>query len=256
MFTAEKFLRLTEWLRRTGRLEIYLLTAGLLVAAGIWGFAALASEVVEGDTARYDERILLALRNPADPSVPIGPHWTLQVARDVTAMGGVTVLGFVIAVIGGYLLLQRWHGLFVFMLGSVVSGSVLALVLKGFFHRARPQVVPYLTDIATASFPSGHSMISSVAYLTMAALLARATRDWKTKIYCLAVAVILIVAIGCSRVYLGVHFPTDVFAGWCGGATWAILCCMAGHILARRRVVDAADSPGKIEETPGGIQAS
>lgn len=231
---------LMQWLRRSGRLEISLLLAGLFVVVGIWAFAALAGEVLEGDTLKYDEHILLALRQPGNTAEPIGPHWTLQVARDLTAMGGVTVLGVVTGVVGGYLLLQRRYGLFAFTMGSVVSGSLLALVLKEAFHRTRPQIVPHLTDISTASFPSGHSMISSVAYLTLAAILARTTHDWKTKIFFLVVAVILIGLIGCSRVYLGVHFPTDVFAGWCAGVTWAILCCLVGHFLAQRHLVDAA----------------
>ena len=229
-----------HWLRRSGRLEISLLLAGLFVVAGVWIFIALAGEVLEGDTTKYDEHILLALRQPGNPADPIGPHWTLQVARDLTAMGGVTILGIICAVVGGYFLLQRRYGLCAFTMGSVFSGSLLALVLKEAFHRSRPQIVPHLTDISTASFPSGHSMISSVTYLTLAAILARTSHDWKTKIFFLAVAVILIGLIGCSRVYLGVHYPTDVFAGWCGGVTWAILCCIVGHALAQRRLVEGA----------------
>lgn len=230
--------RFFQWVQRSGRLEVSLLLTGLFVVAGIWGFVLLASEVQEGDTTRYDERVLLALRQPGHLENPIGPYWTLQVARDLTALGGVTVIGIITGVVGGYLLLQRRYGLLAFTMTSVVTGTLLALVLKELFHRARPQVVPHLTDISTASFPSGHSMISSVVYLTLAALLARAVPDWKTKIFFLAVAVVLIGLIGCSRVYLGVHFPTDVFAGWCGGITWAILCCLVGHVLARRHLVD------------------
>ncbi len=233
-----------QWIRRSGRLEISLLLAGLFVVAGFWAFAVLAGEVLDGGAPKYDERLLLALRQPGNLAEPIGPHWTLQVARDLTALGGVTVLGILSGGVGGYLLLQRRYGLLVFTMGSVGTGALLALVLKDWFHRPRPQIVPHLTDISTASFPSGHSMISSVVYLTLAALLARATPDWKTKIFFLGVAVVLIGLIGCSRVYLGVHFPTDVLAGWCGGTTWAILCCLVGHVLGRRHLVEGvSDQP-------------
>ena len=127
------------------------------------------------------------------------------------------------------------------MLTSVASGTGLALVLKDLFHRPRPQVVPHLTDIATASFPSGHSMLSSLTYLTLAALLARASPDLGTKLYFLAVASALTAAIGCSRVYLGVHFPTDVFAGWCVGSAWALVCCLVAHFIAGHRAVPRSE---------------
>ena len=229
------------WLRRSGRLEPAILLSILGAVAALWIFGTLAAEVVEGDTAKFDERLLMAARRADNLSVPVGPAWTLQVARDLTAFGGPVGLGLVTAVVAGYLALERRFGLLVFVLGSTVSGTVLGLFLKEIFHRARPQLVPYLTDISTASFPSGHSMLSSVAYLTMAALLARASSALHTKIYFLAVAVILIGLIGCSRVYLGVHYPTDVLAGWCVGSAWAILCCVVAHFVARRRAFPQAE---------------
>ncbi len=229
--------QITQWLRRSGRLEISLLLAGLVVIIGAWMFAALAGEVLEGDTLKYDDRILLALRKPGNLAEPIGPVWLLQIARDLTAMGGVSVLSIVCAVVAGYLLLRRHYGRLIFTMASVVSGTLIALVFKEVFHRPRPQIVPHLTDISTASFPSGHSMISSVTYLTLAALLARSSDEWRLKVYFLVVAVVLIVLIGCSRVFLGVHFPTDVLAGWCAGITWAIACCLVGHLLEKRRMV-------------------
>ncbi len=229
------------FLRRSGRLEPTILLAIFGAGLALWIFGTLAAEVVEGDTAKFDERLLLASRRSDDLSVPVGPAWTLQVARDLTAFGGPVGLGLVTAVVAGYLALERRFGLLVFVLASTLSGTVLGLFLKEIFHRARPHVVPYLTDISTASFPSGHSMLSSVAYLTMAALLARAAKALHTKIYFLAVAVVLIGLIGCSRVYLGVHYPTDVLAGWCAGSAWAILCCVVAHFVARRRAFPQAE---------------
>ena len=238
---VERFAATLVWLRRSGRLELAILLAILGAVAALWAFGTLAAEVVEGDTAKFDERLLLACRQPNDLAVPIGPAWTLQVARDLTAFGGPVGLGLVVAVVAGYLALDGRFGLLVFVLTSTVSGTVLGLFLKELFHRPRPGIVPHLTDISTASFPSGHSMLSSVAYLTMAALLARAVRTVYTKVYFLAVAVVLIGLIGCSRVYLGVHYPTDVLAGWCVGSAWAILCCVVAHFVARRRAFPQAE---------------
>lgn len=172
---------------------------------------------------------------------PIGPPWLLQVARDVTAFGGAFGIGLITLSVLGYLLLGRRYGLFSLIVVSVYGGSGLALLFKTWFHRARPQIVPHLTDISTASFPSGHSMISSVAYLTLAALLARSAPDLRAKVYFLVVAVGLIGLIGMSRLYLGVHFPTDVLAGWAMGSAWAIICCLAAHSVARRRLRSRED---------------
>ncbi len=229
--------RSLAWVRRGGRLEIAILVAILLAVAGLWTFGVLAEKVLEGDTASFDERILLALRQPGNLAVPVGPPWGLQVARDVTAFGGAFGIGLITLVVLGYLLLERRYGFLTLIIVSVYGGSALALLFKTWFHRSRPEIVPHLTDISTASFPSGHSMISSVAYLTLAALLARAAPDLATKIYFLAVAVVLIFLIGFSRLYLGVHYPSDVLAGWAAGSAWAILCCLVAHLLAQRRIV-------------------
>lgn len=230
--SAGSLSRLTAWLVRGGRLEVTLLLAILFAVAGLWTFGALAGKVMEGDTRKFDERILLALREPGNTAVPIGPHWTLQVARDLTAFGSAVGIGLVTAVVSGYLGLQRRNGLLGFVLASVLTGTALSVVLKDWFHRPRPQVVPHLTDIASASFPSGHSMMSSVVYLTLAALLARTVPDLKTKCYFFVVAVVLTGLIGCSRLYLGVHFPTDVLAGWCIGCAWAVICSIIAHLVS------------------------
>ena len=234
------FRRLSEWASRAGRLEVLVLVAILLAVAGLWTFGLLAEEVMDGDTRKFDERILVALRQPGNLAVPIGPHWTLQVARDLTGFGSAVGIGLVTVVVAGYLSLRRRFGLLVFVLASVLTGTALSLVLKEWFHRPRPQVVPHLTDISSASFPSGHSMMSSIAYLTLAALLARATPDRKTKLYFFVVAILLTGLIGFSRLYLGVHFPTDVLAGWCIGCTWAVICSLAGHVLSRSRFIPRA----------------
>ncbi len=233
--------KLKGWLRKSGRLEAAVLTGLILAVAGLWTFGVLATKVMEGDTRKFDEHLLVALRKPGNLAVPIGPAWTVQVARDLTAFGGAVGLGLVTGVVAGYLFLQRRYGLLGFVLLSVGSGTVLSLVLKTLFQRPRPQIVPHLTDISTASFPSGHSMLSSVTYLTLAALLARVVPDLRTKVYFLLVAPFLVLLIGVSRVYLGVHYPTDVLAGWCLGSVWALLCCLAAHLIAAHRLVPGAE---------------
>ena len=221
-------------LLKSGRLEIAILAAVFISIGGLWIFGVLAAEVVEGDTGKFDERLLLACREPGNLAVPIGPHWTLDVARDLTTFGGGLGLLLITAVIGGYLCLERRFGLLIFMLASIISGTALSLIIKELINRPRPEIVPHLADIATASFPSGHSMLSAVVYLTLAALLARATPKTKLKCYYLAVAVILIGLIGCSRVYLGVHYPTDVLAGWSLGSAWAVICCLTAQFVHTR----------------------
>lgn len=231
-------------IRRGGRLEVALLLAMLVAVIGLWTFITLTEEVVGGRVGSFDERVLIALRQPGNLAVPVGPPWLLQVARDLTAFGGMMGISLVTGTVAGYLALQRRTGLLSVVLVSVVGGTIIALAVKEAVHRPRPTVVPHLTDISTASFPSGHSMLSSVAYLTLATLLARAVPDLKTKVYLVVVAVGLIALIGCSRVYLGVHYPTDVLAGWALGSAWAIVCCGAAHFLARQRIVpDAEERP-------------
>ena len=226
--------RLISALLRSGRLEIAILGAALAAVVGLWIFGVLGAEVVEGDTGKFDERLLLACREPGDLAVPIGPRWTLQAARDLTGLGGVVGLSLLTAVIAGYLWLDRRFGLLTFLLTTVASGTVLSLALKALFHRPRPEIVPHLSDIATASFPSGHAMLSSVVYLTLAAALARTAESIKLKCYYLGVAIALTGLIGCSRVYLGVHYPTDVLAGWSLGSAWVVICCLVAYFWRRR----------------------
>ena len=233
--------RFMSWIGRSGRLEVAILIAIFVVVAGFWTFGLLAAEVMDGDTRKFDERVLLSLRQPSNLSVPIGPRWTLQVARDITAFGSAVGIGLVTLIVSGYLGLQRRFSLLSFVLASVVSATLLSVVLKNIFHRPRPQVVPHLTDIASASFPSGHSMMSSMVYLTLAALLARTVRDMKTKVYFFVVASVLTGLIGLSRLYLGVHFPTDVLAGWCIGCSWAAVCSLAAHYLSRHASIPHAE---------------
>ncbi|WP_136620818.1 MULTISPECIES: phosphatase PAP2 family protein [Mesorhizobium] len=166
---------------------------------------------------------MLALRSAANPSYPVGPPWFQEAARDVTSLGSVVFLGLVLLAVVGYLLLVKKRSLAVFTGVAVLGGQLLSTVLKSTFDRPRPEI-PHVTRVFSASFPSGHAMLSAITFLTVGALLAHVTPDWRVKTYFMALALFLTVAVGASRIYLAVHYPTDVLAGWCIGSGWAILC--------------------------------
>lgn len=211
--------------------------AGIVALLG-FAFLWIAAETMQGVTQGFDEHILLSLRNPLNHALGIGPSWLMSVMRDVSALGGVAVLTLMIASISGALLLRGRHRMTLFLWASIAGGTVGMLVLKSFFQRPRPSIVPHLVDITQTSFPSGHSMVSAIVYLTLAALLARATSRPILRIYYLAVGICLTLLIGFSRVYLGVHYPTDVLAGWCAGAGWASVCYLITTWLQRRGKVE------------------
>lgn len=228
-----------------------------LAAFGLFGwlFVKLAGEVIEGDTQGFDRDILLALRNPADRGDPIGPTWLEEVARDITALGGHTVLGLVTVSVLVYLALSRRRGATWLVLVSIGGGMALSALLKLGFDRPRPDLVPHYARVYTASFPSGHAMLSAVTYLTLGALLARVQAERGLKIFFLGLAVGVTVLVGLSRIYLGVHWPSDVLGGWCGGAAWACLCWFVALHLQRRGQVEppsrAIPEPGAADRPSG-----
>ncbi len=216
------------------RTELTLLVSAFAVLLLTIAFVQLAGEVLEGDTQHFDERVLAALRDPSNPASPIGPSWLRGVALDITALGSATVLGLTVLAVCGFLLLQglRRHALFVLLASG--SGWVLNAVLKEAFGRPRPEVVPHLREVLTLSFPSGHAMTTAVIYLTLGALLMRIADRRATQVYILGMAMLATVLVGASRVYLGVHYPTDVLAGWLVGLSWALLCWVVERALDRR----------------------
>ena len=197
---------------------------GLGACLLLWGFLALAGEVMEGDTQAMDARILQAFRDPADPARPRGPEWLEGVLLDITALGGTTVLGLVVVAVTGFLLLQGRYQTALVILITSASGEVANIGLKNVFDRPRPDIVPHLRSVVSTSFPSGHAMQSAIIYLTLGAMLMRIAEGRLTKIYCLTVAIGLTLLVGVSRVYLGVHYPTDVIGGWIFGFVWASIC--------------------------------
>jgi undecaprenyl-diphosphatase len=220
------------------RAEFALLFVLFLAAGGLWAFVNLAGEVREGETERFDRAVMLALRDPANLSDPLGPRWLEEMVRDVTALGGTLVLNFVTIAVIGFLLLTRRRGAALLVAVSVGGGTFIGVLLKFFFQRARPDLVPHGAEVYTASFPSNHAMLSAVTYLTLGALLARLQVSRAAKAYFLGLAVLLTVMIGASRVYLGVHWPTDVLAGWSIGAAWAMGVWLVALWLQRRGAVE------------------
>src|ERR1700733_12241504 len=226
----------TGFLAWLGGHELGLLLAIGGIAAGVLAFAAIADNVREGDAQTFDRRVLLSMRRPADGS-PLGPPAFQEAARDISALGSVTVLGLVTAIAAGFLALDGKRHMAFFLIGSVLGGTALTNLLKDIFHRPRPDLVSHIAYFSGASFPSGHSMMSAVTYLTLGALLARSQPGKTLKAYVLLLAILLTAMVGVSRVYLGVHWPTDVLAGWIGGAVWALLCWSVTLWLQRRRTL-------------------
>ncbi len=220
------------------RLEISVLLSIGAIGGLIWAFVSIAEEVMEGETRKWDEMLLLGLRDSADPSKPWGPLWVQEMARDFTALGGIAVLALVTAAAIGYLLLVRKSHSALVVLLAVAGGQLCSTLLKMGFDRARPDLVPHGSFVTSASFPSGHAMMSAVTYLTLGALLASVHSPVRVKSYLLALALVLTLLVGVSRIYLGVHWPTDVAAGWAVGAAWALLSSLAMRWLQKRGDVE------------------
>ncbi|MBW3098305.1 phosphatase PAP2 family protein [Pseudohoeflea coraliihabitans] len=231
---------ISKRLARFGAREWPVIVALLLPAGALWAFVELTDEVAEGSTQSLDETILLALRTPGDPTDPLGPHWLEEMMRDFTGLGGIGVLTIITLSAIGYLLLDRKFRGAVAVGIAVSGGLMISTLIKMGFDRARPDLVPHGSYVATASFPSGHSMMAAIVYLTLAAMVARLRPDWRTRIYLLATAVVIVLLIGVSRVYLGVHWPTDVLAGWTVGSAWAMICWVLMLRLQRQGDVEAS----------------
>lgn len=224
-----------RWLTGDG---IHYLVGFVFCAIFLWGFVEIAEEVVEGDSQAYDRALLEWLREADDLSDPLGPAWLEESVRDITALGGGAVLTLITVVVIGFLLLERKPRTIAFLVLAVLGGLMLSLLLKELFDRPRPDFLPHGQSVYTQSFPSGHSMNAAVVYLTLASILARTQKAGAIKLYVVAMSIVVTVLVGLSRLYLGVHWPTDVLAGWTAGGAWATACYLYFHHLQRRRVVE------------------
>jgi len=214
------------------RLPLFAAALGLAVLLG--GFGFVADEVIEGDTVTFDHAVTMVLRDNGDILDPIGPPWLEEAGRDITALGSFAVLAIIVSLVVISLLLIRRPLAAVYVGVAVVGGTVLSTTLKQMFDRPRPEMLQAMR-VFTSSFPSGHATVSAVVYLTLGVLLAQLCTQRNLAILCIGAAVFLTLIVGISRVYLGVHYPTDVIAGWSLGAAWSLVCWVGGDLLGPHR---------------------
>ena len=223
------FSAISHLLRREQRLLALFLGVAALVLAAL----KLASEMLEGDTLALDRTLLIALRQPGDLGTPIGPAWLPGTVIDITALGGTTNLTLISVLAIAFLLLLGRFRHAIYMAAATGGGSIFGKVLKLHFARERPEVVPHLIEVHSLSFPSGHALNSAIVYLTLAVLVARELDQRRMRIFVVGAASLLVLLIGFTRLYLGVHFPSDVLAGWMLGASWALTMGMVADLLHR-----------------------
>jgi undecaprenyl-diphosphatase len=206
-----------------------------IAAIALLGLAA-ASLFADGGANSFDRQLMLALRTPGALDDPIGPKWFEDVMRDMTGLGGIGVVIGSSLVLAGYLGLHRRYVDIGVLAASVVGAQVVSAVIKHWVERARPDLVSHEAEIYSASFPSGHTLMATVIYVTFAMLIAADFPERRVRDYLLGVAWLVSFAVGTSRIYLGVHWPSDVLAGWCIGALWMLA---MRHFLPRLRHASA-----------------
>ena len=220
---------------RAARRELGATVALLIAALSAMTFLSIAEEVAEGETRAIDLAILDALRQPGRPRELIGPDWLHVAAIDITSLGSLAVLGLLILLAFALLAcLRQWGEGFLLLIGAG-GGLAISQGLKLLFGRERPDMDYRAVEAVNASFPSGHAMLSAVVFLTLGALAARFAARKRLKALALGAAVALSLLVGLSRIYLGVHWTSDVVAGWCVGATWAMACWLAAFAWTRWR---------------------
>lgn len=226
--------------------EITPLAALAILAGGVWAFADVAEDFPEQEATAFDQRVLDMLHPGPDLADPVGPAWLDHAARDLTALGSVSVLVLIALIAVGMLVMQRQRlqaGLLALALGG---GLFLSEMLKGVFERTRPPEIYHAAGFLNASFPSGHALLSTVFYLTLGAILARVMKRRREKVYALAVGLLLALLVGATRVYLGVHWASDVLAGWFLGASWAMACWLIEWAIDRKtRAIPSPDTPAE-----------
>lgn len=240
--TSRKLIK-AEW----GLLATLAIASGLVLA-----FLRIADEVVEQETHTFDMAILSLFRDPNNINDVAGPLWLQEMVRDLTSLGSFAILGLIVCVVVVYLLLEHKRAAAWLVLASVLGGTLLSTLLKMGYDRPRPELTQ-LSHQFTASFPSGHAMLSAVTFLTIGTLMAELARRRSEQIFAISAALVLTFIVGISRLYMGVHYPSDVLAGWCLGAAWALFCGAIADLLQRRGMVE---EPGETTEQRKDRQAA
>ena len=223
----------------------WLLISGAALGIAILLVGAVGALIDRGWELNVDRAIMLWTRHGSAHGVPIGPPWVRAAMVDITALGGVTVLTVVTVIAVCFLALKRLWLTALLVTGGTVSGAIAVSVAKGIVARPRPDIVDHLVTVSSASFPSGHATSSAIVYLTLAALVMQIVRGRVVRGYIIGAAGLLVGAIGCSRVYLGVHWPSDVLTGWSFGALWALMWWGVGAWVRLSRAGGSLLHPGK-----------
>ena len=217
-----------------GRREIGVIAIVLVAVVAFLGFLGVADEVTDGHTSRFDVGLMMLLRHHGDISRPIGPAWLRLVATDLTALGSISDLAIIVLVTAGLFLAQsRWRETWL-LIAAAASGLMVVNIVKVMVGRERPPLAMHAVEVGNASFPSGHAMLSATVYLSLAALVAHFADRRRVRAYALGAGILVTLVVGASRVYLGVHWPTDVMAGWALGAAWAMLWWLIAFTLESR----------------------
>jgi len=222
---------LTRIWRFVKRFEARVLIGLVLAAGALWAFLNIADEMGEGETDALDRHLILLLRNPADLNDPVGSRNIEEAVRDLTALGGTTLIVLVTMLAVAAFAFHRKYKHALVMAGAVLLGWLSSDAGKAIYDRPRPDLVPHGAYVYSGSFPSGHSTLAAATYLTLAMLVASLESRRRSKALAYGLAVLVLFAVGFSRVYLGVHWPSDVLAGWCLGATWALAAWIALRAL-------------------------
>lgn len=217
------------------RAEFVLVASLAVIATAVLAFIKIADEMSEGEVHGFDMAVLQMLHpDPANPSDPLGPKWLDHAAADLTAIGSVSVLAVLALLVGAFLVMQRKRLEAAIIAVAFAGGLTISQLLKEFFNRERPPEAYRASEILNASFPSGHALLSTVVFLTLGAMLVQAAKGQALRIYVMSAAIALTLIVGLTRIYLGVHWTTDVLAGWSAGAAWATACWLAGRWLKQR----------------------
>lgn len=239
---SKQFPKLKKLLRK----EILIMVSALFLLLFFWGGIELRDLFMVDRAQQFDDWLLVSVRDAENPEYLFGPHWVDEAVRDVTALGGPAVLTSMIIVVLIYLLLQKHYRGATLILIATAGGLLLSLLLKDFFLRERPDIVPALMVETSPSFPSGHSMLSAIVYLTLGSLLTRFEPNPRIRVYIISIAILIAMSVGITRILLGVHFPTDVLVGWIAGFFWASLCWFLFFALQEEGVIE--ESPDLEEE--------
>ena len=221
--------------------EIKILLVLLTLFLSLFVFINVGILVTNGTTRQFDESIIKYFRVEGNNSESVGPAFLTESMRDITSLGGETVITIITIFVVGFLFLQKRYDAMWLVLVATIGGALISIGLKEFYGRERPDISYRLINVTPLSFPSGHSMMSAIVYLTQAAIIARIQKNKKIRIYILSAALFLTFIIGVSRVYLGVHYPTDVIGGWTIGLAWASFCWFIAWYLQRRNKLKTND---------------